>query len=144
MCHAVSWINFCMWSMITIEVLLFIWIPNITKLLICLFFFLSSWIDALFEYYLTVYVGFFFWILHYVLVTFLVSFQPILHYLDYHSFIYLFIVFCLFRATPEAYGGSQARSRIGAVAARLHHSHSNAGPESHLQPTPQFTAMLDP
>ena len=39
-------------------------------------------------------------------------------------FIYLFIylVFCLFRAAPMAYGGSQARGLIGAVPASLHHS----------------------
>ena len=30
--------------------------------------------------------------------------------------------FCLFRTTPTAYGSSQARDRIGAVAAGLHHS----------------------
>ena len=30
--------------------------------------------------------------------------------------------FCLFRATPMAYGGSQARDGIGAVAAGLHRS----------------------
>ena len=44
-------------------------------------------------------------------------------------FIYLFIyfpVFCLFRAEPVAYGGSQARSLVGAVAAGLPQSHSNA------------------
>ena len=29
---------------------------------------------------------------------------------------FFFLVFCLFRATPAAYGGSQARSLIGAVA----------------------------
>ena len=34
-------------------------------------------------------------------------------------------VFCLFRATPAAYGGSQARGQIGAVAVGLHHSHHN-------------------
>ena len=34
-----------------------------------------------------------------------------------HLFIYLFIVFCPFRAAPTAYGGSQARGLIGAVAA---------------------------
>ena len=38
-----------------------------------------------------------------------------------------------------AYGSSQARCRIGAVADDLHHSHSNAGSEMHLQPTPQLT-----
>ena len=34
--------------------------------------------------------------------------------------------FCLFRAAPEVYGGSQARGGIGAIAAGLHRSHSNA------------------
>ena len=43
-----------------------------------------------------------------------------------YLFIYLFLSFCLFRAAPVAYGGSQARSRIGAVVAGLHRSHSNA------------------
>ena len=33
--------------------------------------------------------------------------------------------FAIFWATPMAYGGSQARGRIGAAAAALHHSHSN-------------------
>ena len=49
----------------------------------------------------------------------------------------------LFRAVPAAYGGSQARRPIGAVAASLHHSHSNAGSEPHLRPTPQLRAMPD-
>ena len=42
---------------------------------------------------------------------------------------YLFVLFCfcLFRAAPMAYGSSQARGRIGAVAARLRHSHNNTG-----------------
>ena len=54
-------------------------------------------------------------------------------------------VFCLFfRATPTAYGGSQARGRIRAVAASLRHSHSNEGSELNLRPTPQFTATQDP
>ena len=39
-------------------------------------------------------------------------------------FIYLF-----FRATPVAYGGSQARGQIGTTAAGLHHSHGNEGSE---------------
>ena len=51
--------------------------------------------------------------------------------------------FCLFRATPQAYGSSQARCQIGATAAGLHHSHNNMGSELCLQPTPQLTAMLD-
>ena len=58
-------------------------------------------------------------------------------------FIYLFICFGLFRAEPVAYGGSQARGGIGFVASCLRHSHSNAGSEPHLQPTPQLMAMPD-
>ena len=52
--------------------------------------------------------------------------------------------FFLFRAAPTAYGGSQARSRIRATAAGLHHSHSNMGSELSLRPTPQLTAMPNP
>ena len=58
-------------------------------------------------------------------------------------FLYLkknFFFFAISWATPAAYGGSQARGLIGAVAAGLHQSHSNAGSEPHLQPTPQLTA----
>ena len=52
------------------------------------------------------------------------------------SFLFMSLVF--FRAAPTAYGGSQARGPIGAVAAGLRHSHSNAGS------TPQLTATPDP
>ena len=45
---------------------------------------------------------------------------------------------------PVAYGGSQARGPITAVATGLHHSHSNVGSKPHLQPTPQLTATPDP
>ena len=41
----------------------------------------------------------------------------------------LFIYFCLFTADI----GSQARGQIGATAASLHHSHSNAEFELHLR-----------
>ena len=44
--------------------------------------------------------------------------------------VYLF--FLLFRATPVAYGSSQARGRIEAVDASLRHSHSSGGSELHL------------
>ena len=37
----------------------------------------------------------------------------------------LFIYFCLFKATPAAYGSSWARHQIGAAAADLCHNHSN-------------------
>ena len=43
-----------------------------------------------------------------------------------------------------ACGGSQARDRIGAVAASLHHSHSNARSKLRLRPTAQLTATPDP
>ena len=52
--------------------------------------------------------------------------------------------FCYFRAAPTAYGDFQARGQIEAVAASLHHSHSNMGSELHLQPIPQLTAVLNP
>ena len=45
-------------------------------------------------------------------------------YLFICLFIYLCCLFALSRAAPEAYGGSQARGQIGAVAADLHQSHS--------------------
>ena len=49
---------------------------------------------------------------------------------------FCFVLFLLFRATPAAYGGSQARNPIGATAAGLHHSHShshsNPRSEQHL------------
>ena len=53
-----------------------------------------------------------------------------------------FVLFCLFRATLAAFGSSQARGQIGAVAAGL--CHSNTGSEPCLWPTPQLMAMQDP
>ena len=44
--------------------------------------------------------------------------------------------FGLFRATPAAYGSSQARSRIGAAATSLHQSHSNTRSRPRLQSIP--------
>ena len=43
-----------------------------------------------------------------------------------------FFFFGLFWATPMAYEGPQATGQIGATAASLHHSHSNAGSLTHL------------
>ena len=43
---------------------------------------------------------------------------------------YYYYYYCLFvisRAAPAAYGGSQARGPVRAVAASLHQSHSNTG-----------------
>ena len=65
-----------------------------------------------------------------------------------HTFNFFFcffvFVFCLFRATLAAYEGSQTRDLIGATAASLHQSHSNARSKPRLQPTPQLTATPDP
>ena len=47
--------------------------------------------------------------------------------------VFFFLVLLLFcRAAPAKYASSQARERIGAVAAGLHHSHSKMGSEPHL------------
>ena len=45
---------------------------------------------------------------------------------------YFIVYFLSFWATPVAYGGSQVRGRIRAIAAGLHNSHSNAGSEPGL------------
>ena len=52
---------------------------------------------------------------------------------EFHLFKRIF--FCPFRAAPKTYGGSQGSGLIGVTAAGLHHSHSDAGFESCLQPT---------
>ena len=59
------------------------------------------------------------------------------------GFVFVF-VFCLYRAAPAAYGGSQARGLIEATAAGLHQSHSNTRSKLRLQPTVQLTATPDP
>ena len=52
----------------------------------------------------------------------------------FHFLILIFLIFyfLLFKAAPAAYGNSQARGQIGAVAASLCHSHSNARSEPRL------------
>ena len=57
---------------------------------------------------------------------------------------FFFFLFAFSRAAPKAYGGSQARGLIGAVAASLRHSHSNARSEPRMRPTPQVTSRPDP
>ena len=61
-----------------------------------------------------------------------------------HVTTFFVCLFAFSRATPMAYGGSQARGLIGTVAAGLRHSHSNVGSEPRLRPTPQLTATPDP
>ena len=48
------------------------------------------------------------------------------------NFVLFYFCFCLFRAAPKAFGSFQARSRIGAVASGIHHSHSNMGSQWRL------------
>ena len=88
------------------------------------------------------------WILLEIFINAIVFFFPLCFKICYMTitllFSLLFLAFCLFRATPAAYGGSQARGLIGAVASGLHQSHSNAGSVLRLRPTPQLTATLDP
>ena len=52
--------------------------------------------------------------------------------------------FVFSRVSPTAYGSSQARGLIRAVASGLHQSHSNARSKPCLGSTPQLMAMLDP
>ena len=55
--------------------------------------------------------------------------------------IFFFGLFAISWAAPAAYGDSQARGPIGAVATGLHQSHSNVRSEPRLQPTPQLGAV---
>ena len=57
---------------------------------------------------------------------------------------YSFFSFGLFGAILAAYGSSQARGRIRAATASIHHRHSSTGSKPHLWPTPQLMAMPDP
>ena len=65
-----------------------------------------------------------------------------------HSKCYkLFFFFFLFRATPVAYGGSQARGPVRATAASLHHKHSNTmylTCDCHLHHSSQKCQFLNP
>ena len=46
--------------------------------------------------------------------------------------LFIFCLFAILGAAPAAYGGSQARGRIGAVATGLRQGHSNMGSKPHL------------
>ena len=65
-------------------------------------------------------------------------------FVSFFLLLFFFFFFFLFKAKPMVYGGSQARGRIGAAAAGLHHSHSNIRAELCLRPTPQLMARPDP
>ena len=64
-------------------------------------------------------------------------------YIHFDFFFFFLGLFAFSWAAPVAYGGSQARGPIGAVATGLRQGHSNAGSEPRLQPTPQLTATPD-
>ena len=61
----------------------------------------------------------------------------------FYLFIYLSF-FSISGATLTAYGGSQARGPIGAIATGLRQSHTNVASKPRLRPTPQLTATPDP
>ena len=65
-------------------------------------------------------------------------------YIDVLFFFFFFCLFAISLAAPAAYGGSQARGPIGALASGLCQSHSKAGSKPRLQPTPQLSATPDP
>ena len=50
----------------------------------------------------------------------------------FYFLFFIFLSFCLFKTTPMAYGISQARGPIRAVATSLRHSHNSAGSEQRL------------
>ena len=65
-------------------------------------------------------------------------------YFELSLFYFIFWrLFAISWAALTAYGGSQARGLIGAVATGLRQSHSNAVSEPRLRPTPQLTATPD-
>ena len=59
----------------------------------------------------------------------------------YINYIYIYFVL-FFKAAPAASGSSQARSPIGAAAAGLHHSPSNAGSSNPLSGASDQTHIL--
>ena len=63
-------------------------------------------------------------------------------------FIFLLFIFyfCLFRAAPMAYGSSQVRGHIGAIAADLYHNHGMPDPSHvcNLHHSSQQCWILDP
>ena len=62
----------------------------------------------------------------------------------FYFYLFINLVFLSFRAEPAAYRGSQDRGLIGAIAAGLCQSHSNARSWLCLQPIPQLMATPDP
>ena len=61
-----------------------------------------------------------------------------------YNFFSFFVFLPFLGPLPAAYRGSRARGLIRAVTTGLCQSHSNAGSEPRLRPTPQLTATPDP
>ena len=64
-----------------------------------------------------------------------------------HTAVLIIFTMCFFllsRAAPAAYGYSQARGRIGAVATGLGHSHSNSRSELPLSLIPRLMPTPNP
>ena len=90
--------------------------------------------------------GFFFFFLFFFFLERLILLNS--SYFHWVSVVFFvsWVFFCLFafsRATPGAYGGSQARGLIGAIATGLRQNHSNAGSKPRLRLTPQLIATPD-
>ena len=65
---------------------------------------------------------------------------------SYSIYLLIYLLFCFFRAASTAYGGSQARSPIGATAASPHHSLHNIRSKPHLwlHHSPRQHQILNP
>ena len=63
--------------------------------------------------------------------------------MDYNIYIIFIYFFVFSRAAPMAYGGSQDRGLIRAIATGLRQGHSSVGSWPRLRPTPQLTATPD-
>ena len=97
-----------------------IWMANLPRLKIHLFFFFSIILTTQ------------------ILVAFLIYFYCI-YFIDW-----LIDDWLLFRAALIVYGRSKARGQIRAIAASLYHSHRNMGSQPHLWSTPQLMATSHP
>ena len=104
------------------------------------FQFLHVFLDCFFCFIALYFFGCFY-CSHYFLCLYNYRLLKIWFYCFFKNFVYLFIL--LFRAAPEAYESSQARSWIWATAASSSPSHSSSGSKPSLQATPQLTATPD-